>query len=78
MTTASDRPTGSVFAGATWCPWLRQPRGSERLALPHGHACALRAGVRQAPSADELAWLCTNGRAHACPSYRRRAAGAAP
>jgi len=32
-----------------------------------------------APSADELAWFCTNGRAHACPSYRRHvAAGAAP
>src|SRR5438874_12000111 len=79
MTASLETSTVEGRGWATHCPWLWQLQGSERLAVPHGRACALRPGLRRAPSADELAWFCTNARAHACPSYRRHvAAGADP
>jgi hypothetical protein len=38
---------------------------------PHGVSCELRHGPARAPSADELAWFCTNGHHHGCATYRR-------
>jgi len=39
--------------------------------VPHGVSCELRHGPAGPPSADELAWLCTNGCHHGCTTYRR-------
>jgi hypothetical protein len=37
----------------------------------HGVHCLLRQGPARTPSRDELAWFCTKGHHHSCPTYRR-------
>jgi hypothetical protein len=54
------------------CPFLRAVRNEPDLTYPHGLGCELRRGATRAPSADELAWFCTNGHHHSCATYRRR------
>lgn len=58
-------------AGAAACPHLRVVHQESDLVYPHGVSCVLRHGPARAPSADELAWFCTNGRHHGCVTYRR-------
>ncbi|MEK7700615.1 MAG: hypothetical protein AAB418_01285 [candidate division NC10 bacterium] len=56
---------------AAACPFLRLVSDEPYVIYPHGVGCALRHGPAGPPSADELAWLCTNGCHHGCTTYRR-------
>lgn len=58
-------------AGVAACPCLRVVYNEPDIIYPHGVSCELRHGPARAPSADELAWFCTNGRHHGCATYRR-------
>ena len=53
------------------CPFLRKVSDEPYVIVPHGVSCELRHGPAGPPSADELAWLCTNGCHHGCTTYRR-------
>lgn len=59
------------------CPFLVPVAAEETGTLPGGYRCRARGGRPAGPSGDEMAWLCTGGHHHACPTYRRRRAGAA-
>jgi len=65
---ASEEPQELPFVT---CPFLSSVDGQLEKTYPHGVQCALRRGPARAPSTDELAWFCTNGRHHACTTYRR-------
>ncbi len=52
------------------CPFLESLMGEEAGSYPHGVTCRIRRDRTRAPSVDELAWFCTNGRHHGCPTYR--------
>ncbi len=60
-------------AAVVSCPMLRSAAMDELGTFPTGWYCALRQGRRRVPSVDELAWFCTNGTYHACPTYRQEA-----
>lgn len=51
------------------CPFLKRVTGAVAQTFPSGYNCQLRRGRDRAPSVDELAWFCTNGRYRACPTY---------
>ena len=59
------------LAESTMCPFLHPVHRDVEVAYPHGFSCRLRRGPLRAPSVDELAWFCTSGRHHVCPTYRR-------
>jgi hypothetical protein len=63
-----ERPLGESTA---MCPFLHPVNRDDEVTYPHGFSCRLRRGPLRAPSVDELAWFCTSGRHHVCPTYRR-------
>ncbi len=69
---ALDEESGAGTAPAVVaCPFLRAAHNEPDLTYPHVLHCELRRGRARAPSADELAWFCTNGCHHSCTTYRR-------
>ena len=72
MSTLSAPRGGAAPPLERRCPWLTATTGQERAIYPHGFTCALRRDRERAPSADELAWFCSNGHFRACPTHRRR------
>ncbi len=64
ITPDGERPTPAT------CPFLDTLTGEEVGIYPHGVTCRIRRDRTRAPSTDELAWFCTNGRHHGCPTYR--------
>lgn len=63
-----ERP---LVESTAMCPFLQPVNGDDEVTYPHGFSCRLRRGPLRAPSVDELAWFCTSGRHHVCPTYRR-------
>jgi hypothetical protein len=52
-------------------PFLRPAMVSEPGAIPGAVYCRLPSGRVRLPSRDRVASLCTEGRYHDCPVYRR-------
>ncbi len=68
---APARQAAPRWADIATCPFLQTVHDGPDGTYPHGAACGLRRGPARAPSADELAWFCTNGCHHGCATYRR-------
>jgi hypothetical protein len=69
MSSAVDVEQGRIARAR--CPYLVTAARDRSYHYPHGLACDVREGGSRAPSADELAWFCSNGRQHGCPTYPR-------
>ena len=71
MVVGSQHQEVEPQAGVAASPARRVVYNEPDIIYPHGVSCELRHGPARAPSADELAWFCTNGHHHGCATYRR-------